>query len=125
MDRCSNSTETLRSMPGTTLIWVAVRSHHSCATSSEPASEGLSSTIALSSLQTMRGFVKCEPQQQLPPCPMRLPIKAGCLLPVTVGAAATPLRTRALLYQLILAYSRFSTSFLLRMEQTMGTEPGT
>src|SRR5262245_12330846 len=124
MDQCSNSTEMLHSMPGTILIWVAVRSHPSCATSSVLASEGRWSTSAPSSLQTTRGFVKYKHLQQLPLCPMRLPIKACCLLPATRGAAATPLRTRALPSELILVYSSSSTCFLLRMEQTTGTEPG-
>ena len=81
--------------------------------------------IAPFSLQTMRGFVKCKHPQQLPRCPMRLLTKACCPLPLIRGPAATPLRTGALPSELILAYSSFSRYFLLRMEQTMGTEPGT
>src|SRR5262245_44735895 len=125
MDRCLNSTETPHSMPGITSIWVTVRSHRSCATSSARASEGRWCTIELSTLQTTRGFVRCKHPQQLPQCPMRLLIEVCCLLPVTQRAAATLLRTGALPSELILAYNSSSIYFLLQMEQTTETEPGT
>lgn len=70
---------------GTTLIWVAVRSHHSYATSSALASEGRWCMIAHSSLQTMKDFVKCKHPQQSPRRPMRLPIEVCCPLPVIRG----------------------------------------
>src|SRR4029077_5280987 len=103
MGRYSNSTEMLLSMRGTTLIWVTDPSLHLCATSSALESEDRWCTIAPSSLQTMRGFVRYKHPQQLPLCPMRLLIEVCCPLSRIRGAAATPHRSGALLSELILA----------------------
>src|SRR4029077_5381460 len=107
-DRCTNSTEMLLSMQRTTLILVDVPSRHSCAISSARASEGRWYTIAPSSLQTMRGFVKYKHPQQLPRCPMRLPIEVFCPLAQTQRTAATPLQTGAFPSKLIRAHNNSS-----------------
>src|SRR6185503_14033001 len=120
MDRCTSFIEMPRSMPGTTLIWVAHRYRRSCGTSLVLESADRWCVIGVSSLQTTRDFVRYKPSLQLPLCPTRLRIEVCCPVPRS-RAAAPPLRTGASPLEWILAYSSFSNCFLLRTEQTMGT----
>src|SRR5215469_13120787 len=103
MDRCGNCTEMLHSTPGTTLIWVAVRTQHSSAISSVLASEGHWCITEPFSSQTMRVFVKYKHPRQLLRYPILWLIKVCCPLPLTRAPATTPLRTDASPSRLILA----------------------
>src|ERR1700741_2368763 len=125
MDRCSNCTEMLPSMPRTTLTSVTPRSHHSCATSSALASAALSCMIAHSSLPATKATVKDRHPRRLQQSLMLLLIKAYCPLPAILERAGKPTRAVALPSQSILGYNNFFRSFLLRMERITVTGPET
>src|SRR5262249_54329239 len=102
-DRCGNPTGMLHSMLGTTLIWVAARFQHSCATSSALALEGRWCMTEPFFSQTTRVFVKYKHPQQLPRYPMFWLTKVCCPLPLTRAHVVTPVRANALPSPLILA----------------------